>query len=150
MCLFRKKNKYNHKFNFLISSLLLLSIGCSSGVEKKIVSKYPNGTPCVIEYVKKNSGKEEIIKIERFYSNGDKELEGSFKNNKKDGLWINWYSNGEKWKEEKFKDGFRDGEFTVWHENGNKNYKGNYSKGLPSGKWTFWDNNGKFLSEKKY
>lgn len=37
--------------------------------------------------------------------NGQKSIEGTFKDGEKNGLWTKWYGDGQKWLEETFKDG---------------------------------------------
>ncbi len=50
-----------------------------------------------------------------FYEEGQKDLEGTYKNGKRDGQWTKWYENGKKESEGTFKDGKEDGLFNVWY-----------------------------------
>ena len=52
-----------------------------------------------------------------WYSNGQKEIEGTFKDGKWDGLWTSWYSNGQKKGEGIFKDGKLISN-NLWNEDG--------------------------------
>ena len=45
----------------------------------------------------------------KYYPNGNKKEEGTFKDGKKDGLWTWWYENGQKKKEVTYKDGKQEG-----------------------------------------
>ena len=40
-----------------------------------------------------------------YYDNGEKELEGNYKDGKQEGVMIAWYENGEKELEGNYKDG---------------------------------------------
>ena len=54
-----------------------------------------------------------------YYSNGQKEFEGTYKDGKEDGLETWWYENGQK----EFEGTFKDGELiesTSWDKYGNK------------------------------
>jgi len=52
-----------------------------------------------------------------WYSNGQKEIEGTFKDGKWDGLWTSWYENGQKKGEGIFKDGKLISN-NLWNEDG--------------------------------
>ena len=47
----------------------------------------------------------------------------------KERLKTRWYENGQKWFEETWKDGWEDGLWTWWYENGQKNKEGTYKDG---------------------
>jgi antitoxin component YwqK of YwqJK toxin-antitoxin module len=51
------------------------------------------------------------------YENGQKKVEGSYKDGKEDGKWTWWYENGQIQSEANWKDGKID-EWTRWNENG--------------------------------
>ncbi len=44
-------------------------------------------------------------KLIKWYENGNKLIEGEFKDGKKEGKWISWHENGDKWKEGEIKEG---------------------------------------------
>ena len=54
----------------------------------------------------------------KYYTNGNKKEEGTFKDGKKDGLWTWWYENGQKKKEVTYKDGKQEGIETWYNEDG--------------------------------
>jgi len=74
-----------------------------------------------------------------WYENGQKLVEGTYKNGIEHGKWIWWESNGNKRSEETFKDGKKDGKRTEWWSNGNKKSEGTYKDGKKDGKWIYWD-----------
>ena len=104
-----------------------------------------------------------------FFENGQKKLEGSYKDGKLDGLEVAWHENGKKMGESKFKDGmdvlraeyyengqkaheitFKDGKMILemrWYENGNKLGEGHYKDGQANDLWARWHENGKKASE---
>jgi len=91
-------------------------------------------------------------KIYHWHKNGQKKLEGYYKNQETDiekygmtgatGLWTYWYENGNKERKGNFKDGKMDGIWSYWYENGQKDGEGTYKDGRKDGKWTYWYRNG--------
>jgi len=55
-----------------------------------------------------------------YYGNGQKELEGHYKNGKREGLWTTWWENGRKANESHYKNGELVGSRTSWFETGKK------------------------------
>ena len=82
--------------------------------------------------------------------NGQKFIEGNYKDGKKDGLEVWWYDNGQKQLEVNYKDGKEDGLNMSWHENGQKGGEVNYKNGKEDGLATSWHKNGQKQIEKKY
>ncbi len=112
-------------------------------------------------------------KCNRYYDNGQKELEYNYKDGKIKGKLIRWGENGLKWSEHNYKDGQKDGKQEgwydrqkqyeyhykdgkkdgkqeEWHENGQKSYKCNHKDGEMNGKYEGWDENGRKLYECNY
>jgi antitoxin component YwqK of YwqJK toxin-antitoxin module len=83
----------------------------------------------------------------KWYENGIKELEGTYKDGKKDGKWIIWDENGQKNKEGMFKNGKEDGLHISWYENGIKEEQRTYNEGKKHGLWTKWNELGKRREE---
>ena len=73
----------------------------------------------------------------RWYENGQKKEETTYKDGKPDGLYTGWWKNGQKKEEVTYKDGEPDGLYTVWWKNGQK-----------KSEVTFKD--GKLISEKEW
>ncbi|MCH2112412.1 MAG: hypothetical protein MK213_06100 [Planctomycetes bacterium] len=64
------------------------------------------------------------------------ELSGRF------GKWTFWYENGNKWMEGKYRQGQREGVWTWWYENGQKSQTGPFLNGERNGPFTYWYRNG--------
>ena len=99
------------RITFLIISVVFM-VGCSKPIdEKNLVNR--DG----IKY-KKNKEKPFNGKTVSIYDNNQKELEGFYKNGKKDGQFTYWFKNGNKLKEGIFKDGKQVGSPKKWNEDG--------------------------------
>jgi antitoxin component YwqK of YwqJK toxin-antitoxin module len=85
-----------------------------------------------------------------YYENGQKKVEGTYKDGKRDGLFTQWYGNGKKQKRGTYKDGKRDGLITEWSENGQKVFEGTYKDGKRDGLGTWWYENGQKRSKGIY
>jgi len=134
----------------ILSILLVLMIGCSEGIEKKVAETYADGTPKVIQYFSGEGIEKTMVKEQLFYPDGQLRMEGEYKNAKKEGRWISYYNNGNLWSEGIYKEGRNEGKTTTWHENGKKYYEGFYKNNQRSGKWTFWDEEGNLVKEIDY
>ena len=58
--------------------------------------------------------------MQGLYPNGQKSIEGNFKDGKKHGVRTEWHENGQKKSEVNYKDGKRQGVKTEWHKDGTK------------------------------
>ena len=132
--------------NHLIISLLILSVGFSQKLTE-VVETYENGNIKSITYHKKSRTGIEKVKYEQYYEYGQKKIEETWKDGKKERLKTRWYENGQKWFEETWKDGWEDGLWTWWYENGQKNKEGTYKDGKMDGLWTRWYENGQNKTE---
>ncbi len=81
-----------------------------------------------------------------WHSNGQKQLEGNYKNNAPVGTFTWWYANGQKQSEGLYVDGVQDGHWVRWHENGQKQWDGMYALGERVGKWPEWKPDGKVVA----
>ena len=68
-------------------------------------------------------------RAKRFYKNGQKQREQTYKEGKLDGLDTSWYENGQKQSEGNYKEGKVDGLYTSWYENGQKKEESNWRDG---------------------
>ena len=82
-----------------------------------------------------------------YWPNGQKKLEGHFKDGNPDGLWTMWDETGRKVNDRHWKDGKKDGLETQWHENGRKENMGHNKNDEEEGLWTHWYENGQKKSE---
>ena len=113
-------------------------------VREEIRERHSNGLKSYVEFSIGEGSSEEIIKIESYYEHGQKEGEGTYKDGKKDGLWIStkWYEHGQKREEGTFKDRIKEGLHTKWWKNGQKRKEVTYKDGKDDGLWTQWYENG--------
>jgi antitoxin component YwqK of YwqJK toxin-antitoxin module len=136
---------------FRLSAVILILSACGSGHDKKFIREtYSDGSPKVEKYYKDNDTTKEMVKEVRYYPNKQKQMEGEYKDTKRNGDWVYYYQNGKKWSEGSFAEGLDDGKRTVYYENGQVRYQGNYNKGRQVGIWKFWDETGKLQKEINY
>jgi antitoxin component YwqK of YwqJK toxin-antitoxin module len=134
---------------FLLILILGLLAACSR--EHKVVEEsYPDGSPKrVIIYLGKGENRE-MIRETTFYPNKQMQMDGAYKNSKRDGKWMYWYENGKVWSEGYFINGKSDGKRTTYFENGKVRYEGFYKEDMRVGKWRFFDESGRMLQEVDY
>ena len=82
--------------------------------------------------------------------NGQKFIEGNYKDGKRNGLEVMWHENGKKATERNYKDGKEDGLEMGWHENGKKAYEANNKDGKLDGLYLRWHENGQQMAESNY
>ncbi len=109
---------------FLTPSLKLISVFyCfilsstnSFGQDTKVIEKaYPDGKPSLIVFY--NPGGEKIKEIS-YFSNGQIDYEGVFKNGLEHGKWTYYYEDGQKKFEENYKNGKEEGKQYEWEPDG--------------------------------
>lgn len=144
----------NMSFKLLIKTtfLLLVMTGITAcDFEKKIVEEtYPDDSPKRICWYRGKGENREMTRETTFYPNHQKQMEGAYKDNERDGKWMYWYENGKVWSEGTFVNGKAEGKRTAYFENGKIRYEGNYRQDMRIGKWRFYDETGKLLSEVDY
>jgi hypothetical protein len=123
----------------LIITALMLIVGCSKKTDVKIngsTEKVTSSSQVSIEKepiydstLVRKDGQPWDGKQTWWYDNGQKELEGTYKDGKKDGIHTIWYENGQKKSEATYKDGEFDGLYTEWNENGQKEEEQTYKNG---------------------
>lgn len=129
----------------LFVAITILAVGC--GKKKIIESTYENGNPKVVKYYHKDG---ETLVLDRevvFYENKTHKMEGTYKNNQRDGQWKAWYEDGTLWSEGEYKDGKREGIGIAYHENGKKYIEGMYKADMRVGLWQFYDTLGVKIKE---
>ena len=85
-----------------------------------------------------------------WHKNGQKLLEGTWKNDELDGPATGWHENGQKKYEITYKDDKEDGLWTQWYENGQKEWEGIYKDGKADGLYMRWYENGQKKQESTY
>jgi len=124
--------------------LLFFLVGCSKPLDdESLINR--GGVKYQQDSQKPYSGK-----VVGLYENGEKELEGSYKDGKEHGVWTYWTENGQKRLEGTWKDGEYDGLHTVWYEDGHKSFEGNYKNGEFDGLHTVWYEDGQKKWELTY
>ena len=73
------------------------------------------------------------------------EKQGSFKNGKREGYWVEYYENGISFRGN-FKNGKEEGAWISYHVNGQVFSKGNYKNGKEEGAWVGYKDNGQLSS----
>ncbi|KAF0199358.1 MAG: MORN variant repeat protein [Bacteroidetes bacterium] len=131
---------------FLLASILLAS--CSNTTVKK--EKYDDGKIKSEKTYQKINGREQLVKEVKFHHNGQKYVEGGYKNELRNGHWASWYEDGKIWSEGEFRDGKSHGKRTVYHPNGKKYYEGSFDMGKRIGVWLFYDEAGMKVKEINY
>jgi antitoxin component YwqK of YwqJK toxin-antitoxin module len=131
--------------------LLSLFIFISCSREKRVVEEsYPDGSPKRVCIYKGRGENRQMIRETAYYSNGKLRMDGTYKNNKRDGKWTYWFENGLIWSEGFFAEGKNDSIRLINFPNGKKRYEFHYNKGVRTGKWKFYDETGRLLKEVDY
>ncbi|MDC0238936.1 hypothetical protein OAK82_01010 [Candidatus Thioglobus sp.] len=85
------------------------------------------------------------------HDNGQKEIEGRYKDGRLVGKWTVWYENGQIMREENYKNGKLEGSWTKWNKTGQKVGQKNYKNGKLDGKLIEWFQfNGEIKREENY
>lgn len=127
---------------------IIFLISCNHQVVKKEL--FDNGSVKSEKTFEKSGGKENLVKEVVYHTNGQKYMEGNYKDNLREGHWISWYENGTIWSEGEFKAGESHGLRKVFHPNGALYYEGNFDMGKRVGIWTFYDGDGNKTKEIDY
>ena len=139
-----KMKNTNKTIIFFFFSLMLFS--CQKVVEV-VEQTYEDQSPRLVRYYDEHDGKKELLREKAYYPKRKLQMEGTFKGEKRNGLWTYYYENGNKWSEAEFVDGVYNGKSVTWFENGKKRYEGFYKDGKQTGKWKFWDEQGNFVKD---
>lgn len=138
-------------FKSLIFIFILMAFqACDKPLTEVVEDTYEDGTTRVVRFYSENDGQKKLVKEKMFYQGGVLQLEGTYKDKKRDGLWTYYYKDGKKWSEANYKEGVNDGSSITWFENGQKRYEGTYKEGNKTGKWKFWDQKGTLEKEIEY
>ena len=137
-----EKSKINRKGEkmkrmLIVITVLMLIVGCTKEPMNFEKLQERDGLMYEVNSTKPYSGK--AISL---YENGQKKGEGTFKDGKREGLFVYWHENGQKSQEETFKDGKREGLFVYWYENGKKKSEGTFIDGTPQPDWKYWYKSG--------
>ena len=78
-----------------------------------------------------------------WFTNGQVNVEGEYRNDVPVGQFVWWYSNGQVAMQGSYEAGKQVGPWVRWHPNGIKSTQGHYRAGHPTGPWTWWHATGK-------
>ena len=99
----RIQNFFHMKRTTLLITSVVLMVGCSKSIDEK---NLVNRDGLKYEANKKTPFNGKTVST---YDNSQRELEGSYRDGKKDGQFTYWFKNGQKLKEGIYKDGKEDG-----------------------------------------
>jgi antitoxin component YwqK of YwqJK toxin-antitoxin module len=148
----------------LLIALVLLA-GTFAAIAQEIVEKdgiYYNGsTPFsgtdITKYLGGNKkmevsyvdGKKEGICKTWFESGALNEIR-YYKNNEMDGTWVVYNEAGVKTSVANYKNGFKHGKWLIWNDKGSLIYRLSYKNGEKSGVWKNYDDEGKLINKRYY
>jgi antitoxin component YwqK of YwqJK toxin-antitoxin module len=89
-------------------------------------------------------------KMESFYPDGQRSLEGQYIDGKMNGAWRAWYENGQLQQEENYVDNLMEGKQSYWYKRGKIRKESWYKAGKLHGKESMWDGEGNLLSLVEY
>lgn len=140
------------KIAFIIIVLatgLLFFTNCNGEKKYKevVVEVFEDGFPQKVDYYIQDSI---LAKTVQYHSNHALYIEGTYKDQVRDGRWRSWRDNGILWSEAHYKKGVQTGKYRVFYENGQLYIKGHYKDGKHTGTWKFYDEDGELLKEVKY
>lgn len=87
---------------------------------------------------------------EKFYENGQLEINGNYVANKKNGIWKEFYQNGELKRKVNYSKGDMHGLLEQYHPNSKLWAKGFYKYGHMIGEWRYYDDDGDLLFTENY
>lgn len=132
---------------FIIGAVLLMTSCNHVAVENE---RFDDGSVKLEKTFEKVEGKVQLTKEVAYHPNGQKYMEGAFKDELREGKWTSWYEDGTLWSEGDFKAGESHGMRTVYHPNGQLHYQGAFNEGERIGKWTFYNEEGIRINEINY
>ena len=80
----------------------------------------------------------------------EQRIQGTVRNGKRDGIWVEYHSNGQLWRKETWKDGTRDGPWFLYHKNGQLWIKRIFKDGVKDGPFIRYYENGQLRSKGAY
>jgi len=124
--------------------LHLSAVGC--GPRPTLVEEFwPDGRPRLRKEVARLADGSVIDNglYIRWFDNGNKEYEATYRHGKLHGVERAWHRNGRLWTENQYQDGRRHGTFLAWDEEGRRRKQEQYRNDQPHGEWVVWDPEGR-------
>ncbi len=138
------------KTTYPVIALLIFVLASCTFENKVIEETYPDGSTKRLCVYKGKGENRELIKETTYYPNKRAQMEGTYKDNKREGKWTYWYENGKLWSEGTYIRGKAEGKRTTYFENGKVRYDGFYKDDMRVGNWRFFDETGRLLRELNY
>jgi len=138
------------KLKFLTLISIILIISCGDNLIEEVKERYDDGKLKIVNYYKKVGDNQELVKISRYYENGQIEKEENFKDGNKDGKWTWYYENGQIEQEENWKDDKEDGKWIRYYKDGQIVKEGNFKDGNRDGKLIYYNDDGSKQKEETY
>ncbi|MFW6020038.1 MAG: toxin-antitoxin system YwqK family antitoxin [Bacteroidales bacterium] len=139
---------------FLVFASLFLVIACQDTSQpddneksRKVIEKHEDGSPKKVNLLNKEG---DTVKEIQYYKNGQIEMEGPLKDNKRNGTWKAYYKDGTVWSSSKYSHGKQHGPYTTYYPNGHIRYKGQMHMDKRTGKWAFYNRKGEIVKEIDY
>jgi len=103
---------------FLLILLLVVGFSNINGQTYTGMEFFDNGKPKSIKTCKMSKGRLVLANETGWHENGQKKIEGKYKDGEKDGRWTSWWQHGQKQEEGTYKNGKKDGLWTQWRIQG--------------------------------
>ncbi len=133
-----------------LAALMIITLASCRSEHKVVEETWPDGSVKKECLYKGRGENKELIRETTYYANKQMQMDGTYQDGKREGLWTYWYENGNKWSEGTFVRGKSEGRRVTWFENGKVRYEGNYKNDMRVGKWRFFDETGRLLQEVDY
>ena len=133
------------RYRIALFFLLLIIFTSCKHKTTVVESTYPDGSPkrvCV--YLGKGENKE-LIKETFYYKNKKVQVDGEYKNGRRNGKWTYYYESGTLWSDGFFKEGKSNGKRVTYFPNGKIRYEAYYKEDERVGIWKFYDETGKLV-----
>ena len=143
-----------YKYIFFVFASLFLFVACqdtsqnnNKNTKRTILEKHEDGSPKKVKLLNEEG---DTVKEIRYYKNGQIEMEGPLKDNRRNGTWKAYYKDGTVWSSSKYNHGKQHGPYATYYPNGHLRYKGQMHMDERTGKWTFYNNEGEIIKEIDY
>lgn len=136
----------------ITSTLLMIVVflACKPQNGKLVTEQYEGNTSKVVKEFVINKGDTTFTKEIQFYPNGQKHLEGSLVDGKRDSTWTTWREDGKLWSQATYRNGLEHGVSVAYHPTGAKYYEGRFYNGQRVGVWRFYDETGKEVNSRDF
>ena len=122
---------------------------CSDNIvrtEQVVVENHAtNNTPKIVRFYEVKGKTRTWVKEVWYHENGNVNVEGPIKDDKRHGDWKGYYPEGELMSVGRFENGRREGKGTVYHQNGQVSFECEYHEGKPCGLWKYFDEDGNLI-----